>query len=620
MRNLFQKNSPKPNLPRNVFDLSQHRIFSAKAGMLLPCYVDEVNPNESYRIDVNSFLRTQPLTSAAYARFNQRVDFFFVPLRLLCRNFSNALFGTDFKTSNMQASSNTPTFARLGIYPFNIVTQTLVKVKDTKDAFGCNLADNACRLLDLLGYGSLYYCILNNLKNVPAPQRDGFTEEMVADQPFILPFRLGAYQKIYQDFFRNTDYELSSAFYNFDSFLDTDANLNGKYSLHRQLLTMRYANVSRDYFSATHPNFQGSAFLISPTSFNQLNVGQAYQYVGNFGSLRDGDVEPSPTDQFAGPKPQTHQVSGQAFPSVITGEGNIGISDFIGAGSTRNGDSVSALSIRAAFALDKLYRQTIEAADGSYSAQVLAHYGYSMKHDPYKSIYLGGMSKPVQISEVVTTANTSDGQTGDLFGRGLSLGTSNTINFTSNEHGILMGIFSIVPENLYPSTGVEKQNISLRSTDWFIPEFDRLGYQPIAISEISPINTNWTKDPGPVFDAAKNLPAIVGFTPRYAQYKTKVDKCFYPFYDFDLGFSYASGQPNIKLSGSLRNWTAPRFTKLSQLYSNQSFLSRKVIPSVTDSISSILDDGTIDTDFIIVNMDITCKAMRNMSVDGQPIL
>lgn len=620
MRNLFQKNSPKPNLPRNVFDLSQHRIFSAKVGMLLPCYVDEVNPNESYRINVNSFLRTQPLSSAAYARFNQRVDFFFVPLRLLCRNFSNAIFGTEFKTSNMQVSANLPTFSRLAISPLNIATQTLLKVKDTKDPFGCNLADNACRLLDLLGYGSSYFFLMNNLKDIPVSQTEAFAEELLCDQPFFLPFRLGAYQKIYQDFYRNTDYEQSSAFYNFDSFLDTDDSINGKYAVHRKLLTMRYANVSRDYFSATHPHFQGSAFLINPTSFNQTQVGSAFQYVGNFGSLQDGDVEPAPTEQFPGPKPQTQEISGQYFPSIITGEGNIGISDYIGAGSTRNGDSVSALSIRGAFALDKLYRQTIEAADGSYSSQVLAHFGYSMKHDPYKSIYLGGMSKPVQISEVVTTANTETGQTGDLFGRGLSLGTSNTINFTSNEHGIIMGIFSIVPENIYPSTGVEKQNISLRSTDWFIPEFDRLGYQPISISELSPINYNWHRDDGPAFAAAKNLPSIVGFTPRYAQYKTKVDKCFYPFYDFDLGYAYADGLPNVKLLGSLRSWTAPRFTKLSQLYENQSFLSRKVIPSVTDTISSVLDDGTIDTDFIIVNMDITCKAMRNMSVDGQPIL
>lgn len=619
MRNLFQKNSPKPTLPRNVFDLSQHRIFSAKAGMLLPCYVDEVNPNESYKINVNSFLRTQPLTSAAYARFNQRVDFFFVPLRLLCRNFSNAIFGTDYKTSNMQVSNRTD-FANLAINPFNIASQTLLKVKDTKDAFGCNLADNACRLLDLLGYGSVYYVLLNNLRQIPVSQKDGFTEDLLSDQPFFLPFRLAAYQKIYQDFFRNTDYEQSSAFYNLDSFFDTEQSINGNYALHRRLLTMRYANVSRDYFSATHPNFQGSSFLIGATSFNQINVGVAHQYVGNFGSLVNGDVQPSPTTQFAGPKPQTQQVNGDLFPSLITGEQGHGISDFIGAGSTRNGDSVSALSIRAAFALDKLYRQTIEAVDGSYSSQVLAHFGYTMKHDPYKSLYLGGMSKPVQISEVVTTANTSEGQTGDLFGRGLSLGTSNTINFTSNEHGILMGIFSIVPENVYPSTGVEKQNISLRSTDWFIPEFDRLGYQPISISELSPINTNWQREDGPLFAAAKGLPAIVGFTPRYAQYKTKVDKCFYPFYDFDLEYSYADGLPDVKLRGSLSNWTAPRFTKLSQLYANQSFLSRKVVPSVTDSISSIADDGTINTDFIIVNMDITCKAMRNMSIDGQPIL
>ena len=147
MRNLFQKTSPKPSVPRNVFDLSQHRVFSAKAGMLLPCYVDEVNPNESFRIDVNSFLRTQPLSTAAYARFNQRVDFFFVPLRLLCRNFSNALFGTDFKSSNMQ-SAKTYDFARLAMRPNSIFTDFLRVYQNRKDAYGCDIAENGASTWD----------------------------------------------------------------------------------------------------------------------------------------------------------------------------------------------------------------------------------------------------------------------------------------------------------------------------------------------------------------------------------------------------------------------------------------------------------------------------------------
>lgn len=328
--------------------------------------------------------------------------------------------------------------------------------------------------------------------------------------------------------------------------------------------------------------------------------------------------------QFDGPQPQT-QVAQNETPNFNLDGQSISINDYIGAGSVAHKDSpgsVSALAVRAAFALDKLYRHTIEAADGSYSSQVLAHFGYSMKHDPYKSVYLGGLSKPVQISEVVTTATTEKSQTGELFGRGLSLGTSNTINFTSNEHGILMGIFSIVPENIYPSLGVDKQNMALRRTDWPLPEFDRLGYQPIAITEISPINSSFNQTSKVMTDVSRKLSPIVGFTPRYAHYKTKVDKCFYPFYNFDTGLAYDSSKPDstVKLEGSLNAWTSPRFINEQQLYSENQFLTRKVIPAVTNSISSILDDGTIDTDFIIVNMDITCKAMRNMSVDGQPIL
>ena len=91
MRNLFQKSSPSPHLQRNVFDLSQNQVFSAKCGQLLPVFVEEVNPNESFQISSSSFLRTQPLNTASYARLTQRVDFFFVPFRLIVNRFFTTL-------------------------------------------------------------------------------------------------------------------------------------------------------------------------------------------------------------------------------------------------------------------------------------------------------------------------------------------------------------------------------------------------------------------------------------------------------------------------------------------------------------------------------------------------
>ena len=41
-------------------------------------------------------------------------------------------------------------------------------------------------------------------------------------------------------------------------------------------------------------------------------------------------------------------------------------------------------NLRAAYALDKLYRISIAAGDGDYGSQIKAHYGFDAVHDDWK--------------------------------------------------------------------------------------------------------------------------------------------------------------------------------------------------------------------------------------------
>lgn len=603
MRNLFQKSSPSPHLPRNVFDLSQNQVFSAKCGQLLPVFVDEVNPNESFKISTSSFLRTMPLNTASYARFTQRVDFFFVPFRLLCNRFFSTLFGTQFSTTSH--SDKTPSdFSKLRISRTTLDT-TLTRYAQTKgqDVFDCSLFDNTCKLLELLGYGSYWYYKYGAFS-------DSLKNDLIKSQPDLLPFRLCAYQKVYEDFFRQTDYETSSNKWNLDSTFDGSSTSLSQDKF-EALIPMRYANCNRDYFSATHPTFQGATFLVNPAVFPDSDQGY-------FASPYSQHVDKFyPNQNINGVVARTG-VTNKPESNLIEQDGNIASNNMMGfAGAYGDQASTSAAAIRVAFALDKLYRSTIEAADGSYAAQVKAHFGYSMKHDPYRSIYIGGSSSPIQINEVLTTANTTDGKTGDIYGRGLSLDNSPVLNFTSNEHGFIIGIFSVVPSNLYPSVGVDYMNTAFNRTQWYQPEFDSIGYQPIAGYELNGIS------PTTSADAVTNkwlltCPHVLGFTPRYAQYKTKVDKVHFPFYSFQVnGFTDAT--TNI-VKGSLSAWSLPRLSGIQDTFNANAFLARKVRPSVIDPISSVADDGSINTDFLLCNLDINCKALRNMSVDGQPNL
>ena len=603
MRNLFQKSSPSPLLQRNVFDLSQNRVFSAKCGQLLPVFVDEVNPNESFQISSSSFLRTQPLNTASYARLTQRVDFFFVPFRLIVNRFFTTLFGTQFSTSSH--SKLTPSdFSKLRISRTTLeTTLSNYAVRKDQDVFGCQLFDNTCKLLELLGYGSYWFFKYGAFS-------DSLKTDLVKSQPDLLPFRLCAYQKVYEDFFRQTDYEASSNSWNLDSTFDASSTSLSQAKF-EALLPMRYANCNRDYFSATHPSFQGATFLVNPAVFPDSDQGyfaSPYsQSVDNF----------YPNQNINGVVARTG-VSNKSEPPIIDQDGNVVSNNMMGfAGSYGNTASTSAAAIRVAFALDKLYRSTIEAADGSYAAQVKAHFGYSMKHDPYKSIYIGGSSSPIQINEVLTTANTEDGTTGDIYGRGLSLDNSKVFNFTSNEHGFLIGIFSVVPTNLYPSVGVDYMNTAFNRTQWFQPEFDKIGYQPIAGYELNGISPS--SNPSDVTNKfLLSCPHVLGFTPRYAQYKTKVDKVCFPFYTYQIN-GFADASTNI-VKGTLSAWSLPRFYGIQETFNANAFLARKVKPSVIDPISSVHDDGAINTDFLLCNLDIHCKALRNMSVDGQPNL
>lgn len=600
MRNLFQKSSPSPHLPRNVFDLSQNQVFSAKCGQLLPVYIDEVNPNESFKISTSSFLRTMPLNTASYARFNQRVDFFFVPFRLICNRFFTTLFGTQFSTTSH--ASNTPTdFTQLRI-PYDRLVNSLTNFKNasSQDVFGGSMFDNAAKLLDLLGYGNFFYLKYGTIA-------DSLKQDLIKYSPAFLPFRLCAYQKVYEDYFRQTDYEASSNAWNLDKYFDSTGNPFLGPAVFEPLLVMRYANCNRDYFSATHPSFQGATFLVNPVQFpsdrglygpSSMQVDDFYPPTTVHSTVRTG-------------------VTSQSQSSISQYSFNVESKNMMGfAGAYNNNDAnIAAASIRVAFALDKLYRSTIEAADGSYSSQVKAHFGFSMKHDPYRSIYIGGSSSPIQINEVLTTANTDGGTTGDIYGRGLSLNNSSVLNFTANEHGFIIGIFSVVPTNLYPSVGVDYMNTAFNRTQWFQPEFDSIGYQPIAGFELNGISPNTQEVTNKWL---QKCPYVLGFTPRYAQYKTKVDKVHFPFYSFQLN-GMSDDKTNV-VKGSLSPWSLPRFNSVVDTFSSNAFLSRKVKPSVIDPISSVADDGSINTDFLLCNLDINCKALRNMSVDGQPNL
>lgn len=572
MTSIFGNKRPQPHLQRNAFDLSHSDIFSIAPGMLLPIHVQEVNPNEHFEFNPNVYVRTMPLNTAAFVRAKQHVEFFFVPMRTLCRQWNQFIVGTDYKISSLSALNN---YKDLGI---SMDLSSLAKSLSlnlssaavwNKNIFGLSWSHDAVRLLDMLGYGI-------NSSNVVALKDSTLTKKSVN------PFRLLAYQKVYFDNYRNSLYELNDpSSYNVDSIFGTDKEINSSdidtlTSLSHKILTLRYRNWSKDYFTCSSPQWMGADYLTQPTTIPLSVVGMesgfpngsdvSSNFEGNYDTVNNSDV--------------THPLNSS------TG---------VGAYINIAGDSTfSVANLRAAFAYDKMLRLSVAAGDGDYGSQIRAHYGFNAVHDDWKSQFIGGCSAPVNISEVLTTATTEQAPTGDIYGKGASF-NQGTFSFDTREHGIIIGILSIVPEADYQSSMLDKFNTKFSREEYFQPEFADLGKQALVSTELELLkNGNIRTD------------SVLGFVPRYMEYKTAVDK--------------VHGQ--FVTGGTLSAWSAPRNNPTIELGSGSAFTSTslKVDPRIFNPVVSVTYDGTEKTDQFIIDCTTSCRAIRPMSITGEPML
>ena len=239
---------------RSSFDLSSKKLFTAKVGEILPCYWQIAIPDTNYRISSDWFTRTVPVNTAAYTRIKEYYDFYAVPLRLISRALPQAFTQmTDYVTSAASSTANTSVLTSVPN-----VTQSLLSLflqaanagdqTNTRDDAGLPIVYGSCKLLDMLGYGSII-ASTNTGKAAITKKYLGIDNLGDANNPLVyqtsqtvnaLPFL--AYQKIYYDFFSNSQWEKHKAYaYNVDYWSGS-----GQIALVADMVQLRYANYPKD--------------------------------------------------------------------------------------------------------------------------------------------------------------------------------------------------------------------------------------------------------------------------------------------------------------------------------------------------------------------------------------
>jgi hypothetical protein len=255
---------------RSSFDLSSKKLFSAKVGEILPVYWQIAIPGNKYRISSDWFTRTVPVNTAAYTRIKEYYDFYAVPLRLISRSLPQAFTQmSDYMTSAASVGTNSTQLTKVPFTTTKTINDWMALVPSILDDANIPWFYGACKLLDYLNYGS--FLDSSNAKKAVITEAytgiksmdDNLNPLLYKSSVAVNLLPLFTYQKIYFDFFSNSQWEKHLAYsYNLDYWSGAQIT-----DLSQEWFKLRYANYPKDMFMGVLPSSQYGEVAVLPSMF-----------------------------------------------------------------------------------------------------------------------------------------------------------------------------------------------------------------------------------------------------------------------------------------------------------------------------------------------------------------
>lgn len=529
MSKLDSKPLKSAQLSKSSHDLNHVFDFTSSTGMILPLVCDILNPGESIDTKVDlSQTRTQPLDAAAYLDLDLHVDYFFVPMTLLYSKFESFIY----RIKDYYSSANNIN------YDMPLMDLDIAKASAQSNAYsrvlgiglGLNFDDygkGILRLFDHLGYGTL----LNSTSS-------GWSGDS-AYNPKIFPWALLAYNAAYEYYYINDEYEdFENYLFNADGTVNNGSEIGVDSVGFIPRIELKYRNKYHDYFTRlkASPIVSGRNLLDSAGS---LSLAKSWLTRSNMPAI------PSIiTDGYFGTSGNNVSDS----PNVVntadmrTQFGMTAKSDNWQPSRelSPNGVDINTANLRALFANEKLW--TITGLNRKqYDAQTLAHFGYDVPADVMHQVqHIGHHLYNLKVGEVISTAGTNNQPLATVAGKGYAFENhDNNIRFTAPCHGVYLALYSSAIHRNYFGA-FRKENAIGSWQDFYQPEFDHLGMQPMFLFE--------TRQDKFGLSSTFNYGTILGWQYRYEQFKSRYDRSSLAFAnDF-------YGGANVLYAGPFSSW------------------------------------------------------------------
>lgn len=456
---------------QSKFDMSHERKMTLNMAWLIPFFIEETLPGDRWRVFTEIMMRMFPLKFPLMHRVDIWTHYFWVPYRQVMEEFE------DFMTGGVDGEF-TAVVPQISYQ--NMIDNGLLFVGDLTDYFGLpstNSYNPGATLLDPIN---------------------------------ISVMQARAYQRIWAEYFMDRNNETTNVLDYVSSGIVTDpAEI-------AETWTMRKRCWQKDLFTSALATPQRGDQVLIPMEGNISYMEQSIiknSTTGNpatsrvlFGQNLSGSTN---LTQAQSANVSTNAPDGSAFGARVENIASI------------ENTSITIADLRTAVALQH-YLEVNSVGGSRYNEQLLVRWGVTSDDlRLQRPQYLGGSKQPMSISEVLNTnAEVSDPENalGSMAGHGISFGNKAGFRGKFKEHGVIIGIMSVLPKTGYQD-GVEPMFTRFDKLDWPVPELAHVGEQAIKRREVfySGMSAAGTND------------QTFGYTPRYVEWKYRVDKTFGQF-------------------------------------------------------------------------------------------